>query len=63
MSGRVPAHLGVVELLNLARRARMHASSFAHDEIGERMLEFAIELETRAEDLALAKEGGVAHGE
>ena len=63
MSGRVPEHLGVVELLSLARRARMHASAFAHDEIGHRMLEFAKELETRASDLALTEAGGVTRSE
>lgn len=63
MSGRVPAHLGVVELLNLAQRARMHASSFTHDDIGQRMLEFARELEARAEDLAVVEAGRATRSE
>ncbi len=47
----------ISELLQLARRARRHASAFAHDDAGPRLLEFARELEARAEGLAEVKSG------
>lgn len=51
MSGSVPFPESVGEMLELGRRARRHAATFAHDEVGERLLAFAEELERRAEVL------------